>query len=234
MEDTLSLRQAIAIADLFDLLSTVFSFPSEEVAAGICDGSFKDDALSCLRELGSSDEQIETFLAVFLDLEAAGEELSIENMRKEYSYLYLVLGEYTRIFPFEGAFLHVAEARKGLPSLFLTPRTQQVKEWMKRCDALPENASNEPVDSIYNEFEFMRLLCTSLANALQLQDSEAAAIWQSEIAGFYREHIEKWVPAFMEHTILTSRSPVYAALARFALLTLTLIHPTTILPAKED
>jgi TorA maturation chaperone TorD len=229
MADTLLLKRAVANADIFALLSAAFSFPTEETARGISSGNLKKDFLACLQELEISKDQIEEFEEAFSKLETSGEDLSFKSMNKEHSYLYLVLGGNTRIFPFEAAFLHVAEGRGGVPALFIAARTLDARHWMKRCGVLPENANIEPVDSIYGELDFMRLLYTSLANALQIEDDSAASAWTNEIDGFRKAHIDTWVPAFMERTIAESRTPVYRELAKIALLSL-----TTIPSAEKD
>jgi len=141
-------------------------------------------------------------------------------MQKEYRHLYMVLGEHTRLFPFEGVFMHAAEGRPFTPNMFQSKRTQDVRDWMKRCNALPENAESEPVDSVSSEFDFMRQLYTNMAGALHLDDHTAAASWRREVAGFRAEHVDMWIPAFMKHTLTVTRSPVYSGFARLAILAL--------------
>jgi TorA maturation chaperone TorD len=208
---------------LFALLAAAFAFPSEGTAQGIAEGAFQDDALACFHELGAPEGTLAELREALSGIKASEGGLSVGQMRKEHSFLYLVLGQDTRIFPYEGAFLHVGEGRPGPPSLFLAPRTQDVKDWMRRCGALPENADTEPVDSVSNEFDFMRQLYTNRAQALLDGDSDAADAWQQEACAFRAEHIDTWVPQLMERTIDVTRSGVYAALARFALLSLTTI-----------
>jgi TorA maturation chaperone TorD len=196
----------------------------------MADGGFARDFLACLRELDTSKDVAAEAELALAQLAAAGDELSYASMNKEYSYLYLLMGRGTRIFPYEAAFLHVAEKRDGSPSLFIAPRSLDVEQWMRRCGALPESAGTEPVDSIFGELDFMRLLYASLANALQLGDEEEASAWQRELWAFRGAHIDAWVEAFMRRTIELTRTPVYRALATLALLAL----EATRLPISAD
>ena len=215
-----TLEQAIASADLFELLAVAFAYPTERLLEGLSEGYVREDVLACFLELHAPDHLIEHLQELFDGVEASGDHLSFMSMKKEYTHLYMVLGEDTKLFPFEGTYLHVIEKQPVMPSMFQTQVTQDVEDWMRRCNALPATTDAEPVDSVYSEFNFMRKMFTNLAKALQLGDHDDAAAWWREIVGFRAEHIDKWIPLFMKHTLVVTNSAAYAGFARLALLAL--------------
>ncbi|MDR1184073.1 MAG: molecular chaperone TorD family protein [Coriobacteriales bacterium] len=212
-DDNITLKHAIASADLCALLCAAFSFPTREMAEGIADGSFMDDFTACLKEL-----DVRVSLPpppIFHETDPL-----LNEMKREYTRLYQTPGRYHVLYPYETAFRHVADGHEGIPTLFIAPLTLDVERWMKRFDALPENSRTEPVDHVATELDFLRLLYTSYANALLQEDTEVVTAWLTEISGFYRQHVDPWIPEFMKATRVETRSSVYLALAELALVAL--------------
>ena len=222
---------AIGKADMCELLSRAFSFPDEELAKALADGSLVDDCAACLADAGCGDSDSDGAVAGFRSGAAAGGGF-FERLRKEYSHLYLnpvrVL-----VYPYESAFLHVESGREGVPVLFRSAVTRDVEAQMREAGVIPKNARKEPCDSVFQEFEFMSFMYGSLAAAIQEGDEAACDLWQGRVERFLDEHALKWMPAFMERTIEHSGEGLYASFARIALVFLGMLSEEAVGREKE-
>lgn len=144
-------------------------------------------------------------------------EASFDELRREYTRLYLSPGAQVLVFPYESAFIHVESGHEGVPALFRTPITLDVESQMREAGVMPKNARKEPCDSIFQEFEFLSYLYGSLAAAIQQDDVDAEKAWQMRIDRFLDSHALRWMPAFMERTIQHSGGSVYGAFAQVSL-----------------
>jgi TorA maturation chaperone TorD len=209
-----------ALADICELLAISFSFPSSELTEAISSGNFQADLIACLEELGVSlDPELLSRMTQGETSPQSAQGLH-ESMRKEYSRLYLSPGTLAIIYPYEGAFRYVAGGGKGSPTLFINPTALDVERYMRRADALPDNANTEPVDSIFSELDFLRLLyTTALINASSeiSRGDELSRQWLEFAEEFRVQHIDTWLEQFMRETIRLSRIEVYRWLAETAL-----------------
>ena len=203
-------QRIIATADMFELLSLAFSFPSSTLAEGIVSGAYWEDFKACLSELGRSS-------TVSVPAFEASPDSMFDDMRKEYSRLFLSPGKLAVIYPYESAFLFAKTGRRGLPTLFVNPITQDVEKQMREAGALPEDYRKEPVDSVGKELGFLQILYTLAAVAEHEHDAEQTAglIQRAEL--FRRDHVDVWMPSFFEMTIKKSRIDAYSMLAQVAL-----------------
>jgi len=103
-----------------------------------------------------------------------------------------------------------------MPSLFFTAIALDVEQQMRDAGVIPRDARTEPVDSIFNEFEFMVFLCTQLAIGLQAGDKEQSLLWRSKIQKFGEDHVISWIPRFLEKVSKETRVEQYRALASIA------------------
>jgi len=215
-----ALQRAVASADIFALFSTAFSWPDDGLAQAVLDGSFDGDLQACLDELGCP---LGTATGVQDVLEPGmAPEALLAALRREYSRLFLMPGTSALIFPYEAAFRHVAAGRPGIPALFIAPATKDVERRMRAFGALPATARREPVDSVSCELDFVHLLYTNLANALNQGNEGSAANLAHEIGEFRSKHVDAWIPDLMRSVIAETKSLFYKRLAEIALLALTL------------
>jgi len=191
------LRVAVGLADLCELMSAAFAFPTPELAAALSDGSFEGDLLSCLEDAGCPGDAAPDFGP--LSGRDAGE--LFDALRKGHSLLYLAPGGETPVWPYEAAFLFAAAGREGAPSLFRSACQIDVERHMREAGVLPKDARTEPADSVWNELSFMSYLYGNVAKALHEGRETDAAEWSGRIVRFWDEHASKWLPAFMEKTI---------------------------------
>ena len=222
MANNTLLTKAIASADMCALLSIAFTFPDEVFAQALSKGAFKADLLGILDELEAGSATLHD-VTQRIDQISGTNAPSFGEMRREYTRLYLSPSRTLLIYPYESAFLHVAEGKPDIPMLFIAKRTIEVEQWMRRLEALPETFNKEPVDSIWQELDFMRQLYASYANALHLEDPDAAESWLLEVVDFREKHLDAWAPLFMQRTEEEARLPLYGTLAWIACLAFDLI-----------
>jgi len=203
-------QRIIATADLFELLSLAFSFPTSALAEGIVSGTYWEDFKTCLSELNWS-------TSIDVPVFTTSSDALYQDMRKEYSRLYLSPGRLAVIYPYESAFLFAKTGRKGFPTLFVNPITLDVERQMREAGALPEDNRKEPVDSVGKECDFLRIIYTLAVAAEHEGDCTQAACWIKQAETFRREHIDLWLPSFLEMTREKSRSSAYCMLAQMAL-----------------
>ena len=161
----ISMQQAIALADLCELLSVAFRFPTAELACALADGGFADDARNCLVEAGFGTDEAERACALLDGFAGADARDLFAELRKGYSLLFLAPGADVPVWPYEAAFRHVAEHKQGAPMLFRAPITLNVEHMMAEAGVRPTDARKEPADSVADEFAFLSYLYGKAAEA---------------------------------------------------------------------
>lgn len=218
-EEKEQVRRLIGMADCFELLRVMFSFPERTLAEGLASGKVAQDVADCLEDAGAEEEAISRIQAEFACLEVSDEDRLCEGMRQTYSQWYLAPGSKVPIFPYESAFRFVFSGQKGTPALFRTPVALDVKELMGDAGVVPADAAREPVDSIWNELSFLAFLFGSWAKAVFDEKSEESADWRRRCCHFWSTHGEAWIPSFMDATRELAIGPEgadpYGAFARF-------------------
>lgn len=211
------LRKAIGIADLFELLSVSFAYPNEEFAQALADESVAADWRSCWED--ATGEPFDPAQAGF-EGEPFAAPASYEQLRQEYSRLYLLPGKEAIIWPYEGAFKYRADGREGAPGLFRTPTCLDVERQMKEAGVITKDARSIPADSIDKELEFMAYLLGCHARSISEAGESPSAeedIWATRAATFAHDHVLNWMDAFMKQTIEFTRLDAYRDLARLAI-----------------
>lgn len=191
------LKKTVGIADCCELLSRAFSFPDEEFARAVADGSFLEDARSCLSDAGGDSASISKIEAAMGSLQGGDPFQLCDNLRKEYSLLFLVPGAQTPVWPYESAFLHAASGKESAPILFRSPISLSVEAEMRACGVRAGNDRREPCDSIWSEFAFLSFLYGFAAQTLFDGDDKRCAELVKKARDFMRNHGESWFSAFM-------------------------------------
>lgn len=212
-----NLEKLEALADVFELLSIAFSYPTPELTEALVSDNFQADLAACLEELGLLQKE-----TLKLDPDETPESL-LASMKREYSRLFLSPGKLAIIYPYESAFLFVMRGGKGMPTLMCNPLTANVEQFMVAAQALPKTYRTEPVDSVYAELDFLRhLYTTALATERSgaEESSVASAQWIDKANEFRQAHVHTWMPEFMKKTHALSRIQIYRQLAEIGLLVL--------------
>lgn len=206
-----------------DFGESALEFVDEVAAAGV-EGSESEAVVEYVFEM-PSDEELDAFM---------------HKLRAEATRL-MIGAPKPAVSPFEG--VQRAEAEGVQPLLFVNPHSMAVERFVKSCGLGRPEGTNEPLDHVATECEFLQHLALRadedalLAEALETGDEEqAAAIAQLREADtpelpesanlpggsaeaaygqFEREHAFVWMPGFAEALKEESRMPFFKDVAAF-------------------
>lgn len=195
-----NIRRLVGLADCYELLRVMFTYPEESLVDGLASGCIAQDVKACLEDAGAENQEIVRVRSSFERLGCSDGKSLYAGMCRTYSQWYLAPGANVPAFPYESAFRFVLSGRKGIPTLFRTPVSLEVKELMAEAGVVPADAAREPVDSIWNEFSFLAFLFGSWAAAAFNEDSEALQHWRQICPRFWDAHGRAWIPEFMAVT----------------------------------
>jgi TorA maturation chaperone TorD len=127
--------------------------------------------------------------------------------------------EYTRLFvgapdPAVSPYAGVWQAeRDGVePLLFVSKEAMAVERFMRSCGVGRPEGTNEPLDSMGSELEFLQYLALLRAGAVT--PPEDVDIPEGACEEFYTEHFAIWAGDFAQKVIEETRSPFFEAAAR--------------------
>ncbi len=187
----------VNLADACELLSATFSFPREELADALTDGSYVADMSEILSGLGVESAAVNEVCEGLIGFRAANANELTERLKRGYSLLFLAPGAKVPVWPYEAAFLYVASGRAGAPSLFRSPVTLDVEDMMRAAGVKMAADDKEPCDSIWHEFAYLSFVFGSAAQAVLDEDEERAKEWLGHGRSFVEKHVVPWVPAFL-------------------------------------
>ncbi len=196
--DEAALRRLVGLADACELLAAATAFPDAVLARGLAEGSLAADAVACLEDCGVATERAAAACAPLRALAGCAGESLRADLARAHSLMHLRQGEGVAVWPYESAFVHVAQGRPGVPALFRAPGTLAVEAAMREAGALPANSRVEPCDSVWNECGFLAFLLGSEAAARAAGDDDAAAQWSARCRAFACDHAFLWLPAFFD------------------------------------
>lgn len=219
------LHVMIGKADLFELLSSAFAFPTEYLAQALANGAFITDWVACWRDIvgdGYPGYRPGENLPAF-------ENITFGVLKREYSLLYLFPGQAVRVWPYEGCFLYRESGREGVPGLFRTPVCLDVEKQMRDAGVAARESRKIPADSIDRELGFLSYLWGKAAEAaINASDGsgvgESSESWVEKANVFTRTHVLNWMTEFMEQTRERTSVPAYRELSGLALSAFKLIE----------
>lgn len=194
------IRHLVGIADACELLACLWEFPNDALAKGIVSEAVKNDALSCLVDVGAPGEALDEVGSAFARLSFADATAALASLRAGHSRLFLAPCGRPAVYASEGPFLFVETGGDGTPPLFATPSVRDVGACMKHAGVEPRNAQEEPSDSVANELSFLSWLLGSLARAADEGTREAACSTFGQAQDFWARHAGNWLPLFMERS----------------------------------
>jgi TorA maturation chaperone TorD len=200
-------------AALFELLAASFLFTSEDLALALVSGDY-DDALL---EIGTANGLAKA------DLSKIVNELTIYHGAAKDDVFHELRQEYTRLFigspkpavsPFAG--IWYAEQVGVKPLLFVNKESMAVERFMRSCGIGQPKGTNEPLDHIGTELEFLQYLCMLRAQAVQSQ--EGVEIPERAYEDFYQVHFAGFSSKFAAKTAGESRLAFFKSAAQLLLL----------------
>jgi TorA maturation chaperone TorD len=202
-------QERVNQAALYELLAHAFLFTTKELAEALSSGEYAD----ALAEIGAANGLDADVLALAADELAPYKDAEMDGLFHE------VRTEYTRLFvgaptplvsPFAGVWW--AHGAGVEPLLFVNKESMAVERFMRSCGIGQPQGTNEPLDHMGSELEFLQYLC--LVSVDVLKSSEAVTIPENALEDFYRKHFDAWSKQFAAAIIEHTRLPFYRAVAR--------------------
>lgn len=203
-------QKAIAISDMFQLLSMLLYIPTPEIVKGLRDGSLSEDLIAILVELGFSTETVDEFKQAFLQFQTnkQTEEKLFREMRREYTRLFSH-PQNPEIHIYETMFRYDSKTDENRPSLYISPAALDAERCYKKAGLAMSKEMNEPSDHMGTEMEFMTYLYTQKAIALKNNSQEEITRRDTEIIEFKDAHLKKWAVAFFDKLASIDNSNYY-------------------------
>lgn len=198
-------------ATAYELLAFAYRYPDASLATVVASGEWAEAAHEVVEVLGLNlPDSWETDLATYQD--ADPEEL-LHTLRAEATRLF-VGAPHPAVSPFEGARRAADEGVQAL--LFVNPHSMDVERFMKSCGAGRPEGTNEPLDHIATELEFLQWLCMLEADMVEAPEGIDAPEdgWTSAHARFLEEHVRVWMPQFADAVVEQSREGFYRVAAK--------------------
>lgn len=198
-------------AALYELLALGFRYPTDTLIHALTSGEFAE-ALEELAKLNGIDaHSIKTSIEDLSEYRGVGTTELIRTLRVEYTYLFI--GEKEPVVsPYAGIWW---SHKKGIPPLlFVNKETRAVKDFMRSCGITQAVGTNEPLDHIATELEFLHYLCLRRAKvALPDEFSQDVTLPERAYEDFYENHFVPWNQDFAATVREKGRIPFYRALA---------------------
>jgi TorA maturation chaperone TorD len=201
---------------MYQLLAMFLHLPTEEMAAGILNGSFEEDVLANFEELNIAGPRIETIKVNLKALQEGKTEAKelLTEMRVEFTRLF-THPKHPAVEIYETLFLfQPEEGDKGKPSLFISPAALDAERCYRQAGLARTKEVNEPGDHMATEMEFMMYLYLQRAKALEEDNQRDIEQRNEAIKEFSEIHLQKWAIAFFERCSSVSSIKVYQTLGQ--------------------
>ena len=195
-----------------------------EIAQARCMGySFFADVFSTevtrefIANMGSFEAEEGSKLQEFVAL-LGGADLDevTQDVRSEFCALFLNMSAHP-VFTSESVYL------SGTHTIMQEPRNQVLAEYRSRGLAVDKDSFDWPEDHVSMEMRFMSHLCKQESDLCRqaLEAGECASI-DAELAGvcdaqkkFFGEHLDKWMPMFVEQLSQNAKTLFYKGIAEY-------------------
>jgi TorA maturation chaperone TorD len=196
-------------AALYEILALAFLLTQRELAEALASGGYAE----ALGEIATANglnvaatTQAFEELVSYQDHDA--DEL-FHKLRCEHTYLYVGAPE-PAVSPYAGVWF--AKEQGVEPLLFVNKESMAVERFYRACGVGQPEGTNEPLDHIGSELEFLQYL--SLLRAEAAIPPEGVIVPKDAYEDFYREHFIGFAHKLAAATMASSRIPFYRAVAR--------------------
>lgn len=196
-------EQWINKAALYELLAKTYLYTTKEIAEALVSGEYAE-ALEEIVELNAIDVDSGALLDQLAAYKEQASEGVFHELRKEYTRLYIGQTD-PLVTPFGGCWDAIEKGQK--PLLFVGKESMAVERFMRKCGVVQPEGTNEPLDHIASELEFMQFLC--LVKAKVAVPAEGAEIEEESFEEFYTEHFRWFAQKFAEATLKECRAPFF-------------------------
>ncbi len=223
----MTVEQAINVSDFYQLMAIALRYPTRELAEGLLEGSFADDAAACLEGLGISEEEADAVydrLGAAVLADATDVEALHHRLRVEYTGLFLV-PKREKIYIYESRYCYPKDADPKQYNMFVSPCALHVEQCYKEAGVQVRKNLQEAPDHMATELEYVSYLYRKLAESLARERAEKEKtgvsaetkqellMWKLRIDTFRQKHLSKWYDAFLADLQEKTQLETYKALA---------------------
>lgn len=195
-------------AALFELLGKSFLYVDKEMVQALVSGEYAE-ALGEILEVNGLEKDfasdIGQELAVYKNKEA---EDVLHALRREYTRLYIG-AKYPLVSPYAGTWY--AKEQGVAPLLFVGKESMAIERFMRSCGVGQPKGTNEPLDHIGSELEFIQYLC--LLRGKGVQAPEEVEVSATAYEEFYEKHFIGFAKKFAHTTSKESEELFYKVAA---------------------
>jgi TorA maturation chaperone TorD len=199
-------------AALFEVAALAFLPTQQELAEALASGEYAE-ALAEIAEanglVGAEGRPLMEDLEGLAAYEGAEVDALFHELRIEHTHLFVGAPK-PFVSPFAGVWF--AEEQGVEPLLFVNKESMAVERFLRSCGIGQPEGTNEPLDHIGSELEFLQYLCLLRAEAVV--PAEGVEIPEDTYERFYHEHFISFAHKFAAATIRESRMPFFAVMAR--------------------
>lgn len=208
MEKTKTKEWWQACAALYELLAFSFAYPTQDLAEVLASGEWENAAQELAEVFGLSLPE-ETFSALSQYKELNPDE-ALRHVRVEHTRLFI--GTPTPLIsPYEGVWRAADDGVDAL--LFVNPHSMEVERTMNSLGVGHPEGTNEPLDHISTELEFLQYLVMLEASLAEKAPGVEAPEegWSVAYDAFLQDHVLVWAPRFADKVIAETKEPFFGA-----------------------
>lgn len=207
----MSPEQWINKAALYEILAQTYLFTTETLADAVRSGEYAE-ALAEIVELNGLKLTAKDVVEPLNDYKGRNSDEVFHELRREYTRLFIGAKE-PLITPYGGSWYALERGQK--PILFVGKESMAVERFMRRCGTVQPEGTNEPLDHIGSELEFLQYLC--LIKAEVVVPTEGVEILPNDYDDFYQEHFRWFAELFAKAILEKSEMPFFRAGAQVLL-----------------
>lgn len=193
-------------AALYELLAQSFLYTSEELANAVTNGEYAKALAEIAILNGINEEVAESSAANLSCYQSSRPSLVFHALRREYTRLFIG-SEAPLISPFGSMW----KPGNTLSLLFINKEAMAVKDAMSACGFGRLKGTNEPLDHIGTELEFLEYLCLLKTRAVEVP--KGVLLPDDAFEAFYERHYADWAGVFAAKVRELSREPFFTEAA---------------------
>jgi TorA maturation chaperone TorD len=196
-------------AALYETLALAFLLVKEELIQALIEGEYAEAVGEIAQANGFADAIVVQVTESLAPYRGRTPDEVLHELRQEYTRLFVGSPQAVAS-PFAG--IWYAESVGTAPLLFVNKESMAVERFMRSCGVGQPQGTNQPLDHISSELEFLQYLCLLRSGVAELPlDLELPDRAYEE---FYRKHFIGFAEQFATVTIQESRAPFYTAMAQ--------------------
>ena len=192
-------------AELFETLSLAYLYYQRETVEVLTTGAYADVLCEAMAAVGLDEGLVSDVRATLAAYQGADVEELFHALRVEYTRLF-VGAPHAIVSPYAG--IWYAEEVGVTPVLFVNKESMAVERFMKACGVDRPEQTNEPLDHIGSEREFLEYLCLDCAGVV---NKDADIVPAGSYETFYQERFIVFAKRFAAAVAQSSSEPLLRA-----------------------